>query len=320
MKRPFYRTRKFIIPVTLLLIIGGGWLLVKRSLARREANRIAELSPAKPSRGALVMKTQAIGSIEPENRVLVTPSVGGRAEEVLITEGQMVKKGQVMAWVSSSERTALLDSLKMKDSTPEEKKMVEEAYNLAPVVAPIDGMVVKRDVEPGQSVSTAKELAVISDRLIVKTFVDETDIGGIKDGQTAEFYLDAFPKDKYGGRVLAISHESSQKEGVTGYEVKILPSGGAQVMRSGMTADVLIITGVKNGALTIPKRAIKYKDGDAFVSVKDSPAGKLTEKKIKTGPADEKRIEVLSGLAETDTVYYSTGVAKERSGFEVSTN
>jgi len=317
MKRPFYKTKKFIFAVVILALAGGTTAYVKHARAKAEAKRVAELAPVRPARGPLTIKTQATGNVEPENRVLVTPSVSGRAENVLFTEGQVMKKGQVMAWVSSSERTALLDSLKMQESTPEEKKLVEEAYNLTPVVAPIDGMVVKRAVEPGQSVSQAKELAVISDRLIVRTSVDETDIGAVKEGQRAEFYLDAFPKDRHEGRVLAISHESSQKDGVTVYDVKILPSGSVAVLRSGMTADVRIITGTKPDTLSIPKKAVKYKDGDALVSLKASPAGKLTEKKITVGAANENTIEVLSGLSDTDTVYYSTGIAKERSGFNV---
>ncbi len=318
MKKPFYKTKKFIFAFIAIAVIGGGWLLVKQARAKTEAKRVSELSPVRPVRGVLVIKTQATGNIEPENRVLVTPSVGGRAEEVLFTEGQVVAKGQLLAWVSSGERTALLDSLKMSDSTPAEKKMVEEAYNLTPVVAPIAGMVVKRSVEPGQSVSAAKELAVISDRLIVKTFVDETDIGSVKAGQKADFYLDAFPKDKYEGRVLAISHESTLKDGVIVYEVKILPSREIPVLRSGMTADVLVITGSKQNVMTIPKKSVKYRDGDALVSVKTSAADKLTEKKIVVGATNESSVEVTSGLSDSDTVYYSTGIAKESSGFSVS--
>jgi macrolide-specific efflux system membrane fusion protein len=316
-KRPFYRTKKFIFGLALLLVFGGGCAALKSKRAKAEAKRVAELAAVKPERGVLVTKTQAIASVEPENRVLVTPSVAGRAEEVLFTEGQQVVKGQVLAWVSSSERTALMDSLKMKESTPEERRMVEEAYNLTPVVAPIAGMVVKRAVEPGQSVSPAKELAVISDRLIVKTFVDETDIGAVREGQRAEFYLDAFAKEKREGRVLAISHESTMKDGVVVYEVKVLPAGGLSALRSGMTADVLIVTGNKKNVLTLPKKAVKYRDGEATVSLKASAAAKLEDKKIKVGASDEARIEVTEGLAETDTVYYSTGVAKERSGFNV---
>ncbi len=320
MKKPFFKTKKFIFGLAFLLLAGGGCAGLRTLKARAEAKRLAELTPARPARVDLVTKTQATGSVEPENRVLVTPSVSGRAEEVLFAEGKAVQKGRVLAWVSSSERTALLDSLKMKESSPEEKKLVEEAYNLTPVVAPIDGMVVKRAVEPGQSVSPAKELAVISDRLIVKTFVDETDIGSVREGQQADFYLDAFPKRKYSGRVLSIAHESSQKEGVTGYEVKVLPSGGIPVLRSGMTADVLIVTGVRKAALTVPKRSVKYRNGGAYVSVKRNDADKLSEKEIKTGAADEKSVEVLSGLEEKDTVYYSTGVAKEATSLSVSMN
>ncbi|KAF0127414.1 MAG: macrolide-specific efflux protein MacA [Elusimicrobia bacterium] len=318
MKKPFYKTKKFIFGAVTVLLIGGSCSALKSKRAAAEARRVAAMTAFQPERGDLVTKTQAAGTVEPENRVLVTPSVSGRAEEVLFEEGREVEKGAVLAWVSSSERTALLDSLKMKDSTPEERRMVEEAYNLTPVVAPISGMVVKRSVEPGQSVSPGKELAVISDRLIVKTFVDETDIGSVKEGQRAEFYLDAFPKSKREGRILAISHESVTKDGVIVYEVKVLPAGSTRDLRSGMTADVLITTGRKKGVLMIPKRAVKYRDGGAAVSVKASPAEPLSDKEIKTGAADERMIEVTEGLAGTDTVYYSTGIAGERSGFRMS--
>jgi macrolide-specific efflux system membrane fusion protein len=316
MKKSFFSSKKFIFGTALVLLAGGGCMGLRYKQAQAEAKRIAGLTSVNPVSGVLVTKTQAAGTVEPENRVLVTPSVAGRAEQVLFAEGQEVSKGQILAWVSSSERTALMDSLKMGDVSPKERKLVEEAYNLAPVVAPIAGMIVKRSVEPGQSVSQARELAVISDRLIVKTFVDETDIGAVREGQQAEFYLDAFPKDKRRGRVLAISHESTLRDGVIVYEVKILPSGFIPSLRSGMTTDVLIITGSKPNALTIPKKAVKYREGGANVSVKN-PAGKLEEREIKVGLADEARIEVKEGLAESDTIYYSTGIASERSGFRV---
>lgn len=318
MKKSFFKTRKFIFVTIILLLAGGGALAYRQNRAKKELKKLEDLSPVKVAKGLFVIKTQAIGAVEPENRVLVTPSVNGRAEEVLFREGDMEKKGWILAWVSSSERTALLDSLKMKDSKPEERKMVEEAYNLTPVVSPIDGMVIKRAVEPGQSVNTAKEIAVLSDRLIIKTYVDETDIGSVKEGQKAEFYLDSFPKDRYEGNVLSIARESILKEGVTVYEVKILPLKNIPVLRSGMTADVRVITDVKPKALYLPKKAITYKDGNAFVTLKDDKTKKVTDKKVETGATNEKTIEILSGLGENDTVYYSTGIAKERSGFIVS--
>ena len=315
MKKSFFKTKKFIFGAVMLLLIAGGWAAYKQNQAKKELKKLEDLSPVKVARGSFVIKIQAIGVVEPENRVLVTPSIGGRAEEVLFREGDLTEQGRVLAWISSSERTALLDSLKMKESTPEEKKMVEEAYNLTPVVSPISGMVIKRAVEPGQSVSAAKEIAVISDRLITKIYVDETDIGSVKEGQQAEFYLDSFPKDRHEGRVLAIARESVLKEGVTVYEVKILPVKNITVLRSGMTVDARVITDVKSKALYLPKKAITYKDGDAFVTMKDEKGLKVTDKKVETGATNEKTIEILSGLGENDTVYYSTGIAKESARF-----
>jgi len=315
MKKSFFRTNKFIFAVLLAAAGGGGWSIYRHSQTVKELKKLEDLSPVKVARGSFIIKVQAIGIVEPENRVLVTPSVNGRAEDVLFREGDLMKKGQILAWISSSERTALLDSLKMKESTPEEKKMVEEAYNLTPVVAPINGMVIKRAVEPGQSVSAAREIAVISDRLIIKTYVDETDIGSVKEGQKAEFYLDSFPRDKYEGNVLSIARESVLKEGVTVYEVKILSAKNIPVLRSGMTADVRVITDVKSKALYLPKKAIAYKDGDAFVTMKDANGKKVADKKVETGATNESTIEILSGLSDADTVYYSTGIAKESARF-----
>lgn len=315
MKRPFYKKKKFMFSVLILLLAGGGWSAYRRDKARQELKKLEDLSPVKVARGRFVIKVQAIGAVEPENRVLVTPSVNGRAEEVLFREGDIGKKGQILAWISSSERTALLDSLKIKDSSPEERKLVEEAYNLTPVVSPIDGMIIKRAVEPGQSVSAAREIAILSDRLIIKTYVDETDIGSVKEGQKAEFYLDAFPKNRHYGNVLSIARESMQKEGVTVYEVKILPARSIPVLRSGMTADVRVTTDAKPKALYLPKKAITYKDGESFVTFKEEKDKKVTKKKVETGATNEKTIEILSGLAENDTVYYSTGIAKESTKF-----
>ncbi|MCX5790943.1 MAG: efflux RND transporter periplasmic adaptor subunit [Elusimicrobia bacterium] len=131
MKRPFYKMKRFIIPAALLLVIGGGTGLAKRAGAKKEAKRIAELSPARPLRGVLVTKTQATGNVEPENRVLVTPSVSGRAEQVLFKEGQMVAKGQVLAWVSSSERTGRPAGRFLPGRFPEGQTRGQSAGHLA---------------------------------------------------------------------------------------------------------------------------------------------------------------------------------------------
>ncbi|MDD2773779.1 MAG: HlyD family efflux transporter periplasmic adaptor subunit, partial [Elusimicrobiales bacterium] len=264
---------------------------------------------------------QATGIVEPENRVLVAPSANGTIEEMLVREGDMVRKGQVMAWHSSSERTALLDSVNIKTASPDERKMVEQAYKLIPVVASIDGKVIKRAAEPGQSVAQGKEIVILADRLIVKTSVDETDIGAVREGQTADFYLDAFPKDKYAGSVVSIAHDATEKEGVTAYAVKVLPSRPIPVLRSGMTADMLITTKRRHNVVYLPKKAVSYRDGDTYVKMRDAGGKKVLEKNVSVGDANEKYIEVASGLSLSDTVYYSTAaVEAEGTGVQFTAN
>ncbi len=318
MKFKFLKKKKTIIGIIVLALIIGSAHSCNKIQVAKEMRKIAELMPVKVAKGRFVIKTQATGKVEPENRVTVAPVVNGRMEEVLVKEGDMVKKGQVLAWMSSTERAALLDSLKIKNFTAQDKKRIEEAYNMVPVIAAIDGMIIKRAVEPGQSVSPNKEVFVISDRLIIKTFVDEIDIGAVKKGQRVEFYLDAFPKDKHIGKVISMAHESTMKESVTVYEVKILPRKHISVLRSGMTADVLIITNVKNSALYLPKKAISYRDGDAFVTMKSEDGKKITEKNISVGVTNEKRMEITDGILENDTVYYSTGIAKETMNIKIN--
>lgn len=313
MKKIFKR-KIFWVPLVVFVLFGGSCAAIKAKKAKLQESLMKSVSEIKPLRGRFITKTQAIASVEPENRVLVMPSVNGRAEEVLFKEGQKVSKGELMARISSSERTALLDSLKVSGEDEREVKMVREAYNLTPVVAPIDGTVVRKEVEPGQSVSAGKEIAVISDRLIIKTFVDETDIGKIKIGQDAEYFLDAFPEEKKMGKVISISHESVEKNNVNVYEVKVLPVSDTDKLRSGMTADMRIITGIKEKTLYLPKKAVVFSSLESFVRIKKN--GKLEKKKIETGVSNESFIEVLSGIDEQESVYYSTAIAAEK-GLEI---
>ena len=248
--------------------------------------------------------------MEPENRVPIMPSVGGRVEEIFVNEGDKIKKGKLLAWISSNERAALLDTVKMSGADPQELQMVREAYNKMPLIAAIDGTIIKRSAEPGQTVSSGKEVLVLADRLIITANVDETDIGGVKKGQKAEFYLDAFPEDKHTGTVVSIAHDSTVENNINVYEVKILPSGKIPVLRSGMTADINIITETKKGVMSLPKKAIVYRDGESYIQIKKD-GNKLEDKKVKTGKSNEKYMEIVSGLEENETVFYSSETAKK---------
>jgi len=257
----------------------------------------------------LTIKTQVNAIVESDNRVGVMPTVNGRLEELYVKEGDKVECGQILAKVSSSERTALLDSIKTSSYTEYERKIIEESYKLTPVVSPINGTVIKIYGEVGQSVSVSKEILVISHKLIIKAFVDEIDIGKIKEGQDVEYYLDSFPELILKGKVASISLDSVEKNGVNVYEVKIIPIDKKEILRSGMNANVNILTGFKKNAITIPKKAITYISANPYVKIKEND--KLKDIQITLGDSDENMIEVKSGLEENMKIYYSTHVKEE---------
>src|SRR6185436_13241208 len=101
--------------------------------------------------------------------------------------GDWVKKGQILAWLSSSERAALLDAARARG--PEEVKKWEELYKPTPMLAPIAGTLIARNFEPGQGVNASDGVLVLSDRLIVRANVDETDIAQLRVGQAARLTL-----------------------------------------------------------------------------------------------------------------------------------
>lgn len=312
--------KKFVWLVVVAAVLAGGAWGAYRSYKEKKAKaELARLVPVKAEKGEFIVKAQSTATVEPENRVLITPLVSGRVEKIFVKEGDFVKKGQVLAWLSSNERASLLDTVKMKGADPEEMRRVDEAYKMVPVVAQIDGQVIKRAAEPGQSISPAKEIFILSDRLIIKTQVDEIDIGSVKEGQRAEFYLDAFPSEKYEGSVVSIAHDSTLKEGITVFDVKVLPRRFIASLRSGMKASVYIITSVKKNSLFLPRKAVVYKDGESYVKI--SSAGTPSDRKVATGASNEKYVEILSGIAAGDLVMMSTDTVKEEeTSISVSAN
>jgi len=120
----------------------------------------------------------ATGKVLPKNRLEIKPPVSGRIEGILVKEGDFVKKGDTLGWMSSTERAALLDAAQGQGE--EKLKYWQQVYKPIALVAPIDGEVIVATIQPGQAVTTADAALVLSDQLIVRAQVDETDIGKIK--------------------------------------------------------------------------------------------------------------------------------------------
>jgi macrolide-specific efflux system membrane fusion protein len=263
-----------------------------------------------PVRGAIRVSIAATGTVLPYNRLEIKPQINGRMERVLVQEGQNVRTGQIMGWMSSTERAALIDAARSQGAGS--VKYWEGVIKEIPIVAPINGTVIVRNIEPGQALSTATAILVLSDRLIVKAEVDETDIGKVKKGQRVIIALDAYPDVKVNGTVDLIEFESKTVNNVTMYEVNIIPDKVPDVYRSGMTADVSIIEKAKENALLLPVDAV-FSDGDKnYAWVLSGNAKKPVKKEITVGMTDDQNIEVVSGITSADRVaVMSNGVSLE---------
>ncbi len=239
--------------------------------------------------------------VEPRNRLEIKPPIGGRIDDVLVAEGQKVAKGDIIAYMSSTERATLLDAARARGTNVLEKW--QDAYKATPLIAPLDGTIIARDTEPGQTVTASDSILVLSDRLIVSARVDETDIGMVQVGQRGRITLDAYQDVNVEGTVSRIAFEAITVNNVTIYEVEVEPDAIPACMKSGMTASVAFITAEAEEALTLPTDAVGSVDGKRFVLVKrDSHATAPERWRVLTGLSSSGRIEILAGLQGNESV------------------
>ncbi|MDR0800527.1 MAG: efflux RND transporter periplasmic adaptor subunit [Endomicrobium sp.] len=242
------------------------------------------------------------GCISPRNRLEIKPSFDGRVEKILVNEGDKIKKGQIIIWMSSKERAALIDTAR----TISEQEYVkwQEIYKPTPIVAYMDGFIISRQKEPGQTVFTNEAILVMADDLIVKAYIDETDLRYIKSGCKPKMYLDAYPEEKFEGIIEHISYESKLLDNVTVYETRIKPIKKPKVFKSGMTVTVMITIESKNNAPSIDNIFINEEGDKKTVTVKTGTANKpkFETREIKTGINNSIFTEILSGLKAGETV------------------
>ncbi len=252
-------------------------------------------------RGTISSTVATTGVVEPKNRLKIQSSIGGRVEEILVVEGQHVKKGEVLALLSSTERAALLDAARLQGKS--EEAYWKKVYKETAIVAPLDGQVIVRSIDPGQAVTASDSLFVLSDYLIVKAYVDETDIGKVKVGQKAVIGLDAYPDIRVNGVVEHIYFESHLQNNVNIYNVDVIPERIPDVFRSGMSANINIVAAEKRQTLLLPIVALQNRNGKMVVMQKKRDAGQgVRYRVVKTGLQDEQHVEILEGLQDNAVV------------------
>jgi membrane fusion protein, macrolide-specific efflux system len=288
----------FIVPILLIIAV---FIVIKIRPKTSSRELVEEISPTLGSIQTIISTT---GTVLPKNRLEVKPPVNGRIESILVQEGEKVKTGQTLAWMSSTERAALLDAARGQGEAT--LKYWEEVYKAIQLISPIDGEVIVATTQPGQTVTTNDAAIVLSDHLIVRAQVDETDIGKIKTGQKAFISLDAYPNTKIKASVEHIYYESKTVNNVTIYAVDLVPEEVPAFFRSGMNATVDFIEQGKGNALLIPVEAVHKEKEENYVLVKQNNGKEPLKAPVTLGISDDKNVEVISGITENDRIILKT--------------
>ena len=199
----------------------------------------------------------------------------------------------------------------------QQQNVTEAQTNLgyATITSPIDGVVLSKEVEEGQTVASAMTtptLFIIAQDLTdmrVIADIDEADIGGVKEGQRVTFTVDAFPDDIFEGAVTQVRQQATTESNVVTYEVVISAPNDQLKLKPGLTANVTIYTMEKNGVLAVPARALRFTPNEALLqdgeTVEDvqAPAKLWTKEgnvfkahKVEVGLSNGMLTEIISGV------------------------
>ncbi len=223
--------------------------------------------------------------------------------------------------VSADEfETAKLSYLKAKEQVTTARESVQKAQtNLgyATITSPIDGVVLSKSVEEGQTVAASfntPELFTIAQDLTdmrVIADIDEADIGGVQEGQRVTFTVDAFPDDLFEGQVTQVRQQATTESNVVTYEVVISAPNNDLKLKPGLTANVTIFTLEKNDVLAVPSKALRFMPNDAFLqkgqTIEDVEAKSkvwtlegnvFKAHKVEIGTNNGILTEIVSGIAE----------------------
>nr|HNI58129.1 HlyD family efflux transporter periplasmic adaptor subunit [Elusimicrobiota bacterium] len=237
--------------------------------------------------------------VSPLNRVEIKPPIAGRIEDIRVAEGSRVEKAQVLAWMSTTDRAAILDAARAQG--PEALKRWDDVYRPTPIAAPLAGEIILKNIVVGQTVDQSSVLFALSDRLIVLAQVDEVDIGRVTEGLPARITLDAYPQLSIPGRVFNILHEGKNVSNVITYGVKVAPEKTPPFFRSQMTANVSFVLQRKESALLVPAAAVQDRNGVKQVLVPGAD-GKPSAREVTTGLENGESVEILTGVNEGDSV------------------
>ena len=184
----------------------------------------------------------------------------------------LYEKGLVSADEYESARLQYEQSKQQVAQSRESVQRAQTNLGYATITSPIDGIVLSKAVEEGQTVAASfntPELFTIAQDLTnmrVIADIDEADIGGVKEGQRVSFTVDAFPDDKFEGSVTQVRQQATTESNVVTYEVVISAPNNDLKLKPGLTANVTIFTLEKPDVLAVPSKALRFVPVETILS------------------------------------------------------
>lgn len=176
----------------------------------------------------------------------------------------LFQKGLVAADDYDNAKLSYRQAVEQVASAKEEVQRAQTNLGYATITSPIDGVVLSKSVEEGQTVAASfstPELFTIAQDLTnmqVVADVDEADIGDVKEGERVSFTVDAYPDDTFEGTVKQVRQEATTTNNVVTYEVVISAPNADLKLKPGLTANVTIYTAERKGVLAVPSKALRF--------------------------------------------------------------
>ena len=235
-------------------------------------------------------------------------------------------KGLVSADDYENAKLAYIQAKESVTTARENVQTAQTNLGYATITSPIDGVVLSKEVEEGQTVAASystPELFTIAQDLTdmrVIADVDEADIGGVKEGERASFTVDAYPNDTFEGTVTQVRQEATEENNVITYEVVISAPNADLKLKPGLTANVTIFTAEKQGVLSVPSKALRFNPDKETVGnytivnsngknkVWTQDGNTLKAHAVQIGMSDGTHTEIISGVANGTKII--TGISE----------
>lgn len=229
----------------------------------------------------------------------------------------LFEKGLVAADDFDNAKLSYTQAKEQVASAKEEVQRAQTNLGYATITSPIDGVVLSKSVEEGQTVAASfstPELFTIAQDLTnmqVVADVDEADIGDVKEGERVTFTVDAYPDDTFEGEVKQVRQEATTTNNVVTYEVVISAPNADLKLKPGLTANVTIYTAERKGVLSVPSKALRFTPQKETVgkmkivdvaNVKNKvwtiEGNSIVAHKVNIGMTDGTNTQIVGGIAE----------------------